>query len=115
MKTTLKAIALLLAIGASAQTIKSYADDMANLPELISEQEAVIVDLLNAHKTELTSEDHSREVLTEEEKKELIIKNMVHYIRLIEGKEVLLEELRRQQFPDLDIRGILEGRQNPGI
>lgn len=29
MKTTLKAIALLLAIGASAQTIKSYADDMA--------------------------------------------------------------------------------------
>ena len=115
MKTTLKLFALLLAIGASAQTIKSYADDIANLPELISEQEAVLVDLLDANKAELTREDESNEVLTEEEKKELVIKNMVHYIRLIEGNEILLEELRKQQFPDLDIRGILEGRRNPGI
>ena len=115
MKSTLKLFALLLAIGASAQTIKSYADDIANLPELISEQEAVLVGLLDANKTEFTREDGSNEVLTVEEKKELVIKNMVHYIRLIEGNEVLLEELRRQQFPDLDIRGILEGRRNPGI
>ncbi|WP_127718230.1 hypothetical protein [Halobacteriovorax sp. HLS] len=115
MKTTLKAIAIMLAISASAQTIKSYADDVASLPELISEQEAVLVNLLYNSKAEIREENEPQVILTEEEKKELIIKNMIHYIRLIEGKEIMLEELQRQQFPDLDIRGILEGRQNPGI
>lgn len=115
MKMTLKVVALLLAIGASAQTIKSYADEIASLPELITEQETVLVNLLNNGKAELREGNEPQVILAEEEKKELIIKNMVHYIRLIEGKEILLEELQRQQFPDLDIRGILEGRQNPGI
>ena len=40
---------------------------------------------------------------------------MVHYIRLIEGQEELLDELKKQHFPDLNINQILSGKANPGI
>lgn len=113
MKTTLKVIALVLAISATAQSVMSYAEEMANLPELILEQEAVLTSLLSDDKNSLLSENER--VLTDVERKELIIKNMVHYIRLIEGQETLLEELKDQHFPDLDIKRILTGRQSPTI
>lgn len=113
MKTTLKVITLVLAISATAQSVMSYAEDMANLPELIQEQEAVLTSLLSEDKNSLLSENER--VLTDVERKELIIKNMVHYIRLIEGQETLLEELKEQHFPDLDINRILTGKQSPTI
>ena len=113
MKTTLKVIALALAISATAQSVIGYAEDIANLPDLIQEQEAVLTSLLSEDKNSLLSENER--VLTDVERKELIIKNMVHYIRLIEGQETLLEELKEQHFPDLDINRILTGKQSPTI
>ena len=115
MKMTLKVIALFLAIGASAQTIVSYAEDIENLPELISQQEELLVDLLSGHKAELWDDGQADLQAVEAKKKEVIIKNMIHYVRLVEGQKELLEELKKQQFPDLNINEIWNGRHEPGI
>jgi len=115
MKTMLKTIALCLAIGASAQTVKSYADETANLTDLITEQGKVLMALISGEKQEFSESDEETPVLSEVEKKQIIVKNMIHYIRLIEGQEELLDELQKQEFPELDINTILEGRRNPGI
>lgn len=115
MKTMLKTIALCLAIGASAQTVKSYADETANLPDLIAEQGKILMTLLNSEKRDFIETEDDRPFLSEAEKKSTIVKNMIHYIRLIEGQEALLDELQKQEFPELDINTILEGRRNPGI
>ena len=117
MKTFLKTIALCLAIAASAQTVTSYAEGTKDLPELIKNQERVLTQLLSGNKVSFSEENgtETNEVLSDREKKELIIKNMVHYIRLLEGEEALIDEIKDQVFPDLDINEILNGRMNPGI
>lgn len=112
MKNTLKAIALILAIGSTAQSVMSYSEEMANLPELIQEQEGVLTDLFSQKRGNSLANEA---VLNKDERKKLIIKNMVHYIRLIEGQETLLEELKEQHYPDLDIDLILTGREAPTI
>lgn len=117
MKTFLKTIALCLAIAASAQTVKSYAENTKDLPELIKNQEQVLTQLLSGNKISFLEEDgtETEELLTDKERKELLIKNMVHYIRLLEGEEALIDEIKDQVFPDLDVNGIINGRMNPGI
>ena len=117
MKTFLKTIALCLAIAASAQTVKSYADSTKDLPELIKNQEQVLTQLLSGNKVSFLEEDGTEtdEVVTDKERKELLIKNMVHYIRLLEGEEALIDEIKDQVFPDLDVNRIINGRMNPGI
>jgi hypothetical protein len=113
MKTTLKAIALLLAVSATAQSVMSYANDMDNLQGLVQEQEVILFDLLAKSKNSLVYGDNI--VVDEEEKRKLIIENVVNYIRLIEGQEDLLEELKRHDFPELDIDQILTGAKSPTI
>ena len=118
MKITLKIIALFLAITASAQTVISYAEETGNLTELVMEQEMLLIDLLSQQSQVQTMAMPGEEklmLLSDDAKKKLVIKNMIHYIRLIEGQKDLLDELRRQQFPDLDIQGILNGKHSPGI
>jgi hypothetical protein len=117
MKTFLKTIALCLAIAASAQTVTSYAEGTKDLPELIKNQERVLTQLLSGNKDSFLEENGSEtdEMLSKKERKELIIKNMVHYIRLLEGEEALIDEIRNQVFPDLDVENIINGRANPGI
>ncbi|MFT6631888.1 MAG: hypothetical protein ACJAS4_001849 [Bacteriovoracaceae bacterium] len=117
MKIFLKTIALCLAIAASAQTVKSYADSTKDLPELIKNQEHLLTQLLSGSKVSFLEEDGTQidEFLTDNERKELLIKNMVHYIRLLEGEETLIDEIKDQVYPDLDVNGIINGRSNPGI
>ena len=117
MKTFLKTIALCLAIAASAQTVKSYAEGTKDLPELIKKQEQILTQLLSGNKVSFFEEDGTEidEVLSDKERKELIIKNMVHYVRLLEGEEILIDEIKDQVFPDLDTNEVLNGRMNPGI
>ena len=116
MKSVLKVITLCLASGAGTQTVLSYAEETANLPDLIKEQEQILTSLLSGEQeSHSISDADNRAVIKSDDKKKLIIQNMVHYIRLIEGQEDLLDELQKQEFPELDINIILEGRRNPGI
>ncbi|MCB0415553.1 MAG: hypothetical protein KDD50_14545 [Bdellovibrionales bacterium] len=115
MKIALKTIALFLAIGAMAQSIYSYANEIENLPQLIHEQEEVLMDLLSGNTNAVPLAEGTESPVSDAERQKLIIKNMVHYIRLIEGQKTLLEELKKQNYPDLNVRMILEGRSEPGI
>ena len=65
-----------MAIGASAQTVKSYADSTKELPELIKTQERVLTQLLSGNKSPLGLENgiDDNEILTEVERRELLIK-----------------------------------------
>ena len=77
MKTMLKTIALCLAIGASAQTVKSYANETANLTDLITEQGKVLMALISGEKQEFSESDEDTPVVSEAEKKQIIVKNMI--------------------------------------
>lgn len=115
MKIALKTIALFLAIGAMIQSIYSYANEIENLPQLIHEQKEVLMDLLSSNTNTVPLVEGVESTVSDTERQKLIIKNMVHYIRLIEGQEDLLEELKDQDFTDLNVQMILEGRRKPGI
>jgi len=119
MKMILKTVALCLAVVAMTQTITTYAQETENLDVLIGRQENILISLLNNDSDNnnafFSPSTVDQPVLSDQEKKLIIVKNMMHYIRLIEGQGELLDELQRQEFPDLDINIILEGRRSPGI
>ena len=111
----LKTIALCLAIAASAQTVIGYAEVTENLTDLIKKQEKVLSSLLNSKdKPQQASGDEEQRLFSKEKRQKIIIKNLVRYVRLIEGQEDLILELREQD-PDLDFEIILAGKDSPGI
>lgn len=117
MKTMLRLLSILLAVGALSQTIYSYAQDAE--PLSIEVEEAAIVKLITMKQKMdtqgftleevQTEETNAPQIRTEDEFKEAFARHALRYIQAIGGEDALIKIIKMPEFT-----GIRE-RSEPGI
>lgn len=118
MKKTIQVLALVLAIGATVQTLKAYAVETGLFS--VDEEEYKITQLMELRKeVEVKGESFDPrissvnaefpEVTNKEELKEAIARHTLRYLQAIGAEDALIRVIQRPEFQSLRDRG------EPGI